>query len=119
MTSSSQSGTGCSIASELLAAIARSKTASEFREHALAAVGGQFGQARVAWVHQHGAHWEVAGSAGSLAQLPIELAASSCEQMSVLSAGGWLAVPIAGRLQALKFCCSVLPTWSTQTKRRR
>ncbi|MCC7334366.1 MAG: sigma-54-dependent Fis family transcriptional regulator [Pirellulaceae bacterium] len=100
MTSSSQSGTGCSIASELLAAIARSKTASEFREHALAAVGGQFGQARVAWVHQHGAHWEVAGSAGSLAQLPIELAASSCEQMSVLSAGGWLAVPIAGRLQA-------------------
>ncbi|MCA9157811.1 MAG: sigma-54-dependent Fis family transcriptional regulator [Planctomycetales bacterium] len=100
MTSSSQSGTGCSIASELLAAIARSKTASEFREQALAVVGGQFGQARVAWVHQHGAHWEVAGSAGSLAQLPIELAASSCEQMSVLSARGWLAVPIAGRLQA-------------------
>lgn len=89
----------CTIASELLAAIARSKSAGEFREQALAAVGSQLGQARVAWVHQQGEHWEVAGAANSLAQLPIELAASACDQMSVLSAAGWLAVPITGRTQ--------------------
>ena len=94
---SSSSGSRCSVASELLAAIARSQSAAEFREQALAAVAGQLGQARAAWVHQQGDHWEVAGTAGSLAQLPVELAASACEQMSVLSAGGWLAVPITGR----------------------
>ncbi len=87
----------CRIANELLAAIARSKSAVEFREQALSAVGGQLGQARVAWVHQQGSHWEVAGSAGSLSQLPVELAATACDQMSVLSAAGWLAVPITGR----------------------
>ncbi len=89
----------CSIASELLSAIARSKSAFEFREMALTSVGSHFAQARVAWVHQQSDHWEVAGTAGSLAQLPIELAASACDQMSVLSASGWLAVPIAGRTQ--------------------
>jgi transcriptional regulator with GAF, ATPase, and Fis domain len=91
---------GCRIASELLASIARSKSAAEFREHALVAVADLLGQARVAWVHQQGDHWEVAGSAGSLSQLPVELAATACDQMSVLSAEGWLAVPIAGRTQA-------------------
>lgn len=88
---------GCSIASELLAAIARSKTAAEFRDNALSVVGGQLEDARVAWVHQAGERWEVAGTAGSLSQLPIELAASACDQMQVLIAGGWLAVPITGR----------------------
>lgn len=99
MTTLKHSNSNCSIASELLAAIARSKSASEFREQALAAVGSQMGQGRVAWVHQQGEHWEVAGAANSLAQLPIELAASACDQMSVLSASGWLAVPITGRTQ--------------------
>lgn len=99
MTRSPKSSSGCSIASELLAAIARSSTIGEFREQALAAVGDQFGQARVAWVHQQGDRWEVAGSAGSLAHLPMDLAATAGEQMTVLSAEGWLAVPIAGQLQ--------------------
>lgn len=99
MTTLKPSNSNCSIASELLAAIARSKSAGEFREQALSAVGSQMGQARVAWVHQQGEHWEVAGAANSLAQLPIELAASACDQMSVLSAAGWLAVPITGRTQ--------------------
>lgn len=87
------------IANELLAAIARSQSAVEFREHALVAVTAQLSQARVAWVHQQGDRWEVAGAANSLAHLPVELAASACDQMSVLSAAGWLAVPIAGRTQ--------------------
>lgn len=88
---------GCSIASELLAAIARSKTAAEFRDNALSVVGDQLAEARVAWVHQAGERWEVAGTAGSLSQLPIELAASACDQMQVLIAGSWLAVPLTGR----------------------
>ncbi len=90
---------GCSVANELLAAIARSSSAGEFREQALSAVGAKLDQARVAWVHQQQDHWEVAGSAGSLSQLPVELAATACDQMAVLSADGWLAVPIAGRTQ--------------------
>lgn len=89
----------CGMAGELLAAITRSKSALEFRELALNVVGSHFGQARVAWVHQQMDHWEVAGAAGSLSQLPVELAASACDQMSVLSAEGWLAVPITGRTQ--------------------
>lgn len=88
---------GCNIASELLAAIARSQTADQFRDHALGAVGDQIPDARVAWVHQSSERWEVAGSAGSLTNLPIELAASACDQMQVTSAEGWLAVPISGR----------------------
>ncbi len=94
-----ENNSSCSIAGELLAAITRSKSALEFRELALTAVGNHFGQARVAWVHQQMDHWEVAGSAGSLSQLPVELAASACDQMAVLSAEGWLAVPITGRTQ--------------------
>jgi transcriptional regulator with GAF, ATPase, and Fis domain len=99
MTSVKPPSSNGSIANELLAAIARSQSAIEFREHALVAVTAQLGQARVAWVHQQGDRWEVAGAANSLAHLPIELAASACDQMSVLSAAGWLAVPITGRTQ--------------------
>ncbi len=88
---------GSSIASELLAAIARSQTTDQFRDNALTAVSDQLSGARVAWVHQSGEHWEVVGSASSLAQLPVELAASACDQMQVLSAEQWLAVPITGR----------------------
>lgn len=94
-----ESQASCSIANELLSAIAHSKTAGEFRELALDAVLAQFDGARVAWVHQQGDRWEVAGSAGALAQLPIELAASACEQLCVLRAESWLAVPITGQSQ--------------------
>ncbi len=87
----------CTIANELLAAIARSHSVTEFRDQSLGAVSDQLANARVAWVHQSSDHWEVAGSAGSLSQLPIELAASACDQMQVLSANSWLAVPITGR----------------------
>lgn len=90
---------GCSFANELLAAIARSDSPTEFREQALSAVGGKLGPARVAWVHQSGDRWEVAGTAGALSQLPIELAASACDQMTVLSADSWLAVPLSGQAQ--------------------
>lgn len=93
----SQSDSASSLANELLAAIARSQSAEEFRDNALSAVGAQLSGARVAWVHQHGEHWAVAGSAGSLTQLPVDLAASSSDQMEVLSAENWLAVPITGR----------------------
>lgn len=85
------------LANELLAAIARCQSSQEFREQSLSAVGAQLSGARVAWVHQRGEHWAVAGSAGSLSQLPVELAASASDQMELLSADNWLAVPITGR----------------------
>ncbi len=85
------------LANELLAAIARSQSLSEFRELALTAISDHLLGARVAWVHQQDAHWEVAGSAGSLSNLPIDLAASACDDMEVCSGEGWLAAPITGR----------------------
>lgn len=85
------------LANELLAAIARSQSADSFRENALSAVGDMLAGSRVAWVHQAGEHWAVAGSVGSLSNLPVELAANASDQMEVLSADNWLAVPITGR----------------------
>ena len=79
--------------------IGRCQSAAEFREQALAVVANHLDDTRVAWVHQQGDHWEVTGAAKSLAQLPIDLAASAGDQMSVLSAANWLAVPLAGRIQ--------------------
>ncbi len=87
----------CNLANELLAAIARSQSASEFREQALTVVCDYLPGARVAWVHQQEAHWEVTGSANSLSQLPIDLAASACDEMEVTQGDGWLASPITGR----------------------
>lgn len=87
-----------SIANELLAAVARSQSVDEFRDNALSAVSGQLAGARVAWVHQDVSHWAVAGAAGSLSQLPVELAASASDQMEVLRADGWLAIPITGKV---------------------
>ena len=86
-----------SLANELLAAISRSQSASEFRDSALGALGDMLSGARVAWIHQTGEHWAVAGSAGSLANLPVELAADASDQMELLSSDNWLAVPITGR----------------------
>ncbi|HBE70153.1 MAG TPA: sigma-54-dependent Fis family transcriptional regulator [Planctomycetaceae bacterium] len=88
---------GCSIASELLASIARSESAAEFRDCALKALAAWLDDARIAWVHQVGDHWEVSGSALSLSQLPMEVAATAADQASVLVAEGWMAVPIATR----------------------
>lgn len=87
----------CGIANELLGAIARCRTAEDFRKQALSAVEATWPESRVAWVHQSGEHWAVAGTAGSLSQLPIDLAASASDQMQSLATGPWLAVPITGR----------------------
>lgn len=87
----------CSMANELLAAIVRSQTIAEFRELALGVISDHFETARVAWVHQQDAHWEAAGSAGSLANLPVDLAATACDDMQVTTGDGWLATPITGR----------------------
>lgn len=95
----SNESTGCNIANELLGAIARCKSVDEFRDAALSAIAAWLDDSRVAWVHQLGDHWEVAGSAGSLGQLPVELAASASDELSLLSADSWLAVPICGRTQ--------------------
>ncbi|QDV24423.1 sigma-54-dependent Fis family transcriptional regulator [Aureliella helgolandensis] len=88
---------GCAIASEILAAIARCQSADEFRVSALASVTAWLNEARAAWVHQQGDHWGVAGLASSLTQLPMELAATAADQACVLSAENWLAVPISNR----------------------
>lgn len=87
----------CRIANELLAAISRSQSADEFRTNALGALSGELAGARVAWVHQSGEHWEAAGSPGALSQLPVDLAANCSDQMQVISAQNWLAVPITGK----------------------
>lgn len=87
----------CSLANELLSAIADSNSAGQFRDRALGAVSSLFDSGRVAWVHQQEAHWEVAGSAGSLSQLPIDLAATASDELEITRGDGWLAVPITGR----------------------
>ncbi|GAB5401817.1 MAG: sigma-54-dependent Fis family transcriptional regulator [Aureliella sp.] len=88
---------GCTVAGELLASIARSESAAAFRDCALKALSAWLDDSRIAWVHQEGDHWEVSGSAVSLSQLPIDTAASAADQATVLSADGWLAVPISKR----------------------
>lgn len=84
------------LGSELLAAASIAKSAKDFRNRAMNALGAEFSDSRVAWVHQFDQRWEAAGSAGSLANLPIELAANAADQMSMLLANNWLAVPVSG-----------------------
>ncbi|MFK7737988.1 MAG: sigma 54-interacting transcriptional regulator [Pirellulaceae bacterium] len=94
----SQAGSqGTPIASELLAAVARSHSANEFRESALRTITASVSNARVVWVHQTLENWSVVGSANSISQLPIELAAECSDQSEVLSSDDWLAIPIAER----------------------
>lgn len=88
---------GYGLANDLLSAVLRSRSTGEFRELALTAIGEHLPGARIAWVHQNQAHWEVAGSASSLSQLPIDLAATACDDMEVIVGDGWLAAPITGK----------------------
>ncbi|MCR9296480.1 MAG: sigma-54-dependent Fis family transcriptional regulator [bacterium] len=87
----------CQLANELIGCIAASETLEDFRTQALAAINATFTDARVAWVHQQGERWSVAGTAGSLAKLPIDLAATASEQMEVVRGENWLAVPVTSR----------------------
>lgn len=87
----------CNLASELLSAVGRGSTLAHFRELAVAAVQRQFSFARMAWVHQHDAHWAVVGSPDSLAQLPMDLAATASDEMEISQGEGWVALPITGR----------------------
>ena len=86
----------CSLAAELLAAAGSAKSEKEFRNLALDALSASLVDTRIAWVHQSDQRWEVAGTAGALAHLPIELAANAVDQMSILLASQWLAVPVSG-----------------------
>jgi transcriptional regulator with GAF, ATPase, and Fis domain len=86
----------CALAAELLSVASGAKSAQNFRNLALDALCATLVDARIAWVHQSNQRWEVAGSAGALSQLPIDLAATAVDQMSVLLANHWLAVPISG-----------------------
>ncbi len=92
---SSQVTNSCSLAAELLAVAAVAKSCKDFRNRALDALATEFEGARVAWVHQFEQRWEAAGSAGSLSNLPIELAASAADEASMLLANQWLALPIS------------------------
>ncbi len=85
----------CRLAAELLSAAGAAKSELEFRSLALDALCATFVDARIAWVHQSHQRWEVAGSAGALSQLPIELAASAVDQSTILLASHWLAIPIS------------------------
>ena len=85
-----------SLSAELLAAASNAKSAKDFRNRAMDALGGAFPDARIAWVHQFEQRWEAAGSVGSLVNLPIELAATAADQMAALLANHWLAVPVSG-----------------------
>ena len=86
----------CNLAADLLTAASNAKSSKDFRNRALDALSASLSDARIAWVHQFEQRWEAAGSAGSLAGLPFELAASAADQMSMLLAHQWLAVPISG-----------------------
>jgi len=118
MTRGRQSVDNCnySLAAELLAAAGIAKSAKDFRNRAMNALGAEFADARLAWVHQFDQRWEAAGSAGSLANLPIELAANAADQMSMLLANNWLAVPVSVAENWLKSSCSA-PETSSATKR--
>ncbi len=85
----------CTLAAELLSVASTAKSGNEFRNLALDALCASLVDVRIAWVHQADQRWEVAGSAGALSQLPIDLAASAVDQMSILLANQWLAVPIS------------------------
>lgn len=87
----------CGLASELLSAVGRGTSLSHFRELSIAAVQRQFPAIRLAWVHQQEAQWAVVGSASSLNQLPIDLAATAADEMEISQGQGWIAAPIAGR----------------------
>ncbi|MFO0941141.1 MAG: sigma-54-dependent Fis family transcriptional regulator [Pirellulales bacterium] len=87
----------CYLASELLNAVGRCTELIQFRELALAAVQRQFTIAKMAWVHQQDAHWAVVGAPESLAQLPVDLAATAADEMEIAQGEGWVAVPLTGR----------------------
>lgn len=92
----SPDGNTCQLAAALLVAASSAKSVKEFRNLAMDAFSASLADARVAWVHQSEQRWEVAGSAGALSQLPIDLAATAVDQMSNLLANPWLAAPISG-----------------------
>jgi Nif-specific regulatory protein len=67
----------------------------EYRSKGLSSINDAFPDARVAWLHQQGDHWAIVGSAGSLAHIPVELAATASEQMEIVQGENWLAVPLS------------------------
>lgn len=87
----------CALASEILNAVARATSTANFRELAITAIQQQLANGKVAWVHQQDAQWAVVGTANSLANLPIDLAASSADEMEVSQGDGWIASPLTGR----------------------
>jgi Nif-specific regulatory protein len=89
----------CGLASELLSAVGRGSSLPHFRELSIAAVQRQFATVKLAWVHQQDTQWAVVGTASSLNQLPIDLAATASDEMEVSQGQGWMAAPITGRTQ--------------------
>jgi transcriptional regulator with GAF, ATPase, and Fis domain len=88
----------CALASELLSVVSRATTTAHFRELSIAAIQQHLSNGKVAWVHQQDAHWAVVGSANSLVNLPIDLAATAADEMEVTQGEGWLASPLTGRM---------------------
>lgn len=85
------------LAGELLGAVAKCSTVSQYREQALAVLQQSVvGADRIAWVHQNESHWAVAGSPGSLGQLPMDLVAAAASEMELTRGEGWLAAPVTG-----------------------
>lgn len=89
----------CGLASELLNAVGRGTSLLHFRELSIAAVQRQFPTTKIAWIHQHDAQWSVVGTASSLSQLPVDLAATASEEMEISQGQNWIAAPVAGRAQ--------------------
>jgi Nif-specific regulatory protein len=93
---SASESTAFDLAGELLSAANRCSGPEQYRESALRALQQAIESDRVAWVYQRESHWAVVGAPGSLAQLPIDLAASAADEMQVIRGQGWLAAPITG-----------------------
>lgn len=83
-----------SLARDLLSAVGRSSTPSQFRELALAVLRQHIRAEKIAWVHQSDVHWAAVGSSNALSLLPIDLAAAAADELEITRGEGWLAIPI-------------------------
>lgn len=54
----------------------------------------EYPAARIAWLSQTGAQWSLAGTTAALARIPVDLAASACDQGHVVREADWAGAPL-------------------------
>ncbi len=88
------------LALDLLSSLTDAPTAGAMRTAAVQAIMQRVPQSRVAWLSQHLQSWELSGTTAALAQIPIELASTACDQGTVVRSGLWSAAPISAGNEA-------------------